>query len=170
MKKEYLSRAFLCFVELFAGLWITLFISLIGIFFARFWVPFDSIEEAIFCFSVMTVVMCISLYVCAYRMGDKDRKFDIKIILIPLVMAFIIQLIYAAIFSFSIYTSGPAYYLGKIIYMLRGDTEPTVPDQIIFVCMLAFDVIYTAVYLLGEYFGVKRRSKDREQLLSDAGK
>lgn len=168
--KDYVSQALLYFVELFAGCWITLFISLLGIFIGRFWLPLGSIEETIFCMIIMTIVMCISLYICAYRRGESRRESDIKMLLIPLPIAFVIQLIYAKILSFSLYTAGPAYYTGNLIYMLSGGTDKGVPDVFVFWCMLAFDIVYVGIYILGEHIGSKRRSKDREQLLSKTNK
>lgn len=165
MKKEYISQALLYFVELFSSAWITLFISILGIFICRFGFTWNPIEEAIFGMVIMTIVMCSSLYICAYRRGYNKRELNIKMILIPLTIAFVLQLIYAKIFSFSMYTAGPAYYTGSFICMLGGGTDKGVPDVFVFWCMLAFDIVYVGIYMLGEYLGAKHRSKYRELLI-----
>ena len=165
MVKEYFSKGFRYFIALFGCLWATVLVCVITALAVRFVVK-DSIEESVIQLIVMTVVMGIALFICAYRMGYTEREFDLKMVFIPMGIAVVLQLVYAALFSFSLYSAGPAYYAGKVLYMLHGVTEPGVPDGFVFPFVCFFDVLYIGIAAAGEYFGVKKRGLEREKTIS----
>lgn len=167
MIKQYLSRGFLYFIYIFASLWISLIISLPSVLLSRFKFPMRSVEEYIILTVIMTIVMCFSMYFFTRKLGYGDREFNLKEIFIPLAFAVILQFIYAAIFRFMIYTSGPAYLVGNICYILQGGTDNSAPSEFVFPWMFVFDVLYTGVAVLGNYRGVRKREKDRDKLLSE---
>ena len=166
MIKEYLATGFRYFVYIFGCLWLTLLVSLITTLAARFVVVKDSMEETVVQMIVMIITMNISLFICSYRKGYTDRNFNLKMVFIPIVIALILQLLYAKIFSFSLYTSGPAFYAGKIYQLLQGGTELGVYDGFIFPFMLLFDILYIVIAIAGEYIGVKKRSLESKKLTS----
>jgi len=168
--KEYLSKGFRYFLYLFGCLWLTLFVCVATTFLYRFLVKNNPIGEYIIQIINMTITMSIALFMCTYRRGYTDREFKLKMILIPMGIALILQLIYAAVFSFSMYTSGPAFYAGKVYYLLHGGAELRVPSEFVFPFMLVFDIPYIAIAIAGEYVGVKKRSIDREKLISGDNK
>ncbi len=170
MIKEYVSKGFQYFFYIFGCLWLTVLVGAISTLISRFALAKDSIEETVIILVIMSIVMSISLYICFYRNGYADREFNLKMILIPIAIALILQMIYALVFSFSLYTAGPAYYAGATHYLLQGGTKLGVPDEFVFPYMLLFDILYIFVFLAGEYFGVKKRNKDRETLISQSNK
>ena len=168
--KEYLSQGLLYFVEIYSALWLTVLIGSFSVFIYRFFSNFDSLEEAIFSTIVMSIVMFITLYSYAFRRGDKNRELNLKTIFISLPIAFVIQLIYANVFSFAIYTAGPAYYAGSAICISGGGTDKGVPAPFVFWCMLPYYVAYLGIYILGEYRGAKRRNQESKDMLSKSNK
>ena len=163
MIKEYLATGFRYFIYIFGCLWLTLLVSSITTLAGRFVITKDSLEEAVVQMLVMTITMSIALFICTYRRGYTDRIFNLKMVLIPIVIALILQLLYAKIFSFSIYTSGPAFYAGRI---LQGGTELGVSDGFVFPFVLLFDILYIVIAIAGEYIGVKKRSLESKKLTS----
>jgi len=65
------------------------------------------------------------------------------------------------------YTTGPAFCLGKWIYSIRYEV-PTkgFPDIYKLITMWLFDLIYLGMVIFGEYMGVKKRLRDRTQLIA----
>ena len=167
MIKQYLQRGFLYFIYIFASLWISLIISLPSVLLSRFKFPMRSVEENVIITVIMTVVMCFSMYFFTHKLGYGDREFNLKQILIPIAFSLVLQFVYAAIFSFAVYASGPARFLGDIVYLLNGGDSKGVPSEFVVPWMLVFDAFYVGVALLGNYRGVKKREKDRDKLLSE---
>ena len=167
MIKQYLQRGFTYFIYIFASLWISLLGSAPTVLILRTIFPMDSIEESVILTAIMTIVMFICLYRFTVKLGYNDREFSFKQILIPLAFALILQFIYGAIFRFAIYSSGPATFLGNIVYKLNGGISRGVPSSFVVPWMFAFDALYVGVVLLGNYRGMRKREKDRDKLLSE---
>ncbi|MBE6570076.1 MAG: hypothetical protein E7658_07680 [Ruminococcaceae bacterium] len=168
MLKGYISKALYCFLWMFACLWVNLLISGPVTLAARFIFEKGSMEEHIVMMSFMTIAMLAGLFLCARRYGYTNKTFCIKMAIIPLVIAFVLHFLYALLFRFAIYTTGPAYELGSIISIVSGtDTTLGVAREYVIVPMLLYDILYAAVIIAGEYSGVKKRDRDREKLLSE---
>lgn len=170
MIKEYLTKAFHYFIYIFTCLWITLFISMPCIILTRFKFPMESVEESIILTLTMTIVMGISLYICTRRIGYSDREFHLRETLVQVILALVLQLIYASFFRFAVYSSGPAYFLGRTIYLINGGTDKGVPGVLVFQMMLLFDAIYIVISVIANNSGVKKREKEREKLISGGNK
>lgn len=168
MLKEYISKALYCFLWLFACLWINLLITLPLNLVTRFFFEKGSVEEQTVLVIFMTIVMIVSLFLCARRYGYTNKTFRIKMIIIPLVIAFVLHCLYSLLFRLMIYTTGPAYAMGSIISLLSGaDITLGVGKGYIIIPTLLYDILYAAVIIAGEYAGVKKRDRDREKLLSE---
>ena len=114
-------------------------------------------------------------FVAAYRFGHKRAEFSVKALLLPLLLVFAVQQLVAPLLQYMIYVAGSASWLSKSIYMLQGHsvieaTEET-PKWLTHLCMLLWDaVFFLPPVFLGEFFGAKKRQKDRKALHGEGRK
>ena len=102
------------------------------------------------------LVLCAFLFVFAYRRGHKKAEFHYKSLLISLILAFGMQLIYAIIFRFNVYTTAGAYFFS---YMLCPGTIASydIPAYVYIMTMCIVYVFYMVAVISGEYLGKKKR-------------
>lgn len=117
------------------------------------------------------LVLCVCLFISAYRRGHKKGEFHYKSLLISLVLATGMQLIYATVFRFAVYTTAGAYYLAHLIYA-GSDGSVTfaydeVPAYLYILTMCIAAVFYITAVISGEYLGNKKRLKERAVLHLD---
>ena len=120
------------------------------------------LSETITC----VLVLCAFLFVFAYRRGHKKAEFHYKSLLISLLLAFGLQLIYATIFRFALYTTAGAYFFGLMLYPGTVAYDD-VPAYVYIMTMCIVDVFYIAAVLWGEYLGKKKRLAERSVLNLD---
>lgn len=117
------------------------------------------------------ILLCVFLFVFAYKRGYKKAEFHGIRLLISLVLAGGLQLIYASLFRFAMYTTAGAYYLAHLLYA-GGNQEISiayydVPASLYIPAMLAADFFYIAAVMWGEYLGKKKRLQARAALNPD---
>ena len=162
--KGYISKGFAYYVSLFAGLWLGMLLGMAAVIPLRFFLPKGSVGESAVMMLLALVCIVGCLFVGAFRAGYKAAAVSLKNVLLPMVIALLIQLLYAVILSFAVYTAGPAYWLGDILSALGDSMEESVPDVYVFGCMLLFDPAYIGIALIGERMGAKKRAADRAKL------
>lgn len=122
------------------------------------------IVETLACILVLSAL----LFFFAYRRGYKKGEFHYLSLLISLILAAGIQLIYARIFHFAVYTTAGAYYFAHLLYA-GSHQELTfayydVPAYMYIITMFIADSFYISTVILGEYLGKKKRLKERAAL------
>ena len=112
------------------------------------------------------LVLCAFLFFFAYRRGHKKAEFHYKSLLISLILAFGMQLIYAIIFRFNVYTTAGAYFFA---YMLCPGTIDSynIPAYVYIMTMCIVYVFYMVAVISGEYLGKKKRLLERAVLNLD---
>ena len=139
------------------GLAVRLLVNNSNAFFAR-------LSETVTCI----LVVCAFLFVFAYRRGHKKAEFHYKRLLISLALAAGMQLIYAAVFRFAVYTTAGAYYLAHLLYADGQQgvnvAYDEVPAYLYITTMCIADVFYIAAVISGEYLGKKKRLQERAVL------
>ena len=113
-------------------------------------------------------------FIASHRFGYKREKFSIKALIIPLLLVLALQQIVAPLMHYMLYVAGSASQLSSAIYILQGHSavEATVweiPKWLTHLCMLLWDALFflTPIFL-GEYFGAKKRQKDRKALYEES--
>ena len=114
------------------------------------------------------LVLCVLLFFFAYKRGYKKAEFHCKSLLVSLILATGMQLIYAIIFRFAVYTTAGAYYLAHLLYAggQQGVTfaYDEVPGYMYIMTMCIADIFYITAVILGEYLGERKRIKERAVL------
>ena len=114
------------------------------------------------------LALCALLFIFAYRRGHKKAEFHYINLLSSLLLATGMQLIYARIFRYAVYTTAGAYYLAHMIYA-GSHQELTfayyeVPSYMYIIAMSIADSFYIVTAILGEYLGKRKRLKERSNL------
>lgn len=119
---------------------------------------------------VFTVICFGVMCFCGYKIGYKSGEFKAKKVLIPISLACVIHFIYSSVFQFAVYTTAPAFYLGAVIYHVTVRIFDRVPLPVMYRIMTlwVFYIIYMFSALFGEKYGVKKRLKDRENLINNS--
>ena len=161
--KELFAKGCSCFLALLASLWLGMLFWIVDI--SGLFAENGSLLEMLVQCIIMTVATGTGMFFYAKQRGYKEGKFKLKAVILSMGIAFVIQLMYAALFSFALYTTGPAFCLGKWIYSILYEI-PTkgFPDIYKLITMWLFDLIYLGIVIFGEYMGVKKRLRDRTQL------
>lgn len=163
--KIYFEKSCRYFYELVGSLWISMIFVIIDV--SGLFIENSPILESIVTSILMTITIVVSLFLFSIRRGYKEKIFNVKKIVIAECITWIIHIIYCLIFSFSTYTSGPAFYLGKALYgFLHDFPDKGFPDVYKFATMWLFSLIYLGTIILGEYVGTKIRFKDYKKLIS----
>ena len=114
------------------------------------------------------IIVCVCLFMMAYRKGYKNAQFNLLRSLLSLVFALGLHLLYANIFHFTEYTTGGAYYLAHIFYAGRNQSitfvYSDVPPYIYMLSICITDCFYIAASILGEKIGQEKRLDDRNAL------
>ena len=111
------------------------------------------------------LVLCAGLFLFAYRRGHKRAEFHYKKLLLSMILAFGLQLIYAVVLRFNVYTIAGAYFLA---YLFCPHTSADdIPAYVDIICMCIVYVFYIAAVLWGEYLGKKKRLAERSVLNLD---
>ncbi len=114
------------------------------------------------------LVLCALLFFSAYRRGYKAGETQHIRLFISLVLAGGMQLIYAGIFRYAVYTTAGAYYFAHMLHAGRHQ-ELTfdyydVPAHVYIIAMCVVYCFYIIAVMVGETLGQKKRVKDRAVL------
>ncbi len=114
------------------------------------------------------MILCVLLFVFAYKRGYKKAEFHGISLLISLILAVGLQLIYAMLFRYAEYTTAGAYYFAKLLYAGNNQEMSVasydVPAYLYIFSMLAVDPFYVLAAISGEYLGKKKRLQERAAL------
>lgn len=169
--KNILSKTGIYLIDFAVALWVGVLID--GIFITPIRLIFEPtpFQERITSSIIQLIGTVAWLFVSAWKIAYEKRKFTLPHVVIPAIFTFAVQLVVAYLCHFVQYTSGPAGYLTEAIYwgnrQFRWERWVEVPLYIYFGPMLAFDILYLAAMIAGEYFGAKKRQKDRAKLTAN---
>lgn len=124
----------------------------------------ETICRVLFFTIITSAGLLLMSYNSYYKIGN--MKFTEDIISGILMSGY--QIMFAKIVEYRMYASGSAYFAAQLYYLLSYQKIPELYDipQITFVVfMLLFDIIYIFMILLGSYLGVKKRLKDKKNLM-----
>ncbi len=111
------------------------------------------------------LILCVLLFVFAYKKAYKKEEFHGISLLISMILAAGLQLLYARLFRFAVYTGAGAYYLAHYLYdPTRSVAYYEVPASLYIASMLAVYPLYIISVILGEYLGKKKRVQERAYL------
>lgn len=122
----------------------------------------------------MSAIIPISiwLFVGSRREGEKVYEYRALRYIIPMLIIFALQNVIALLFLYPVYLVGPAIDFGKSIAIMAGVDvyNQGIPILPVHLCMLAYDfLLFLPAVICGSYFGTKKRIKERESLMSNAG-
>lgn len=169
--KSILSKTGVYLIDFAAALWVGVLID--GILITPIRLIFEPtlFQERIVSGIIQLIGTVAWLFVSAWKIAYEKRQFSLPQVVIPAIFAFALQLPVAYLCHFVQYTSGPAGYLTEAIYWgnraYRWERWDEVPLYIYFGLMLAFDLLYLAAMIAGEYFGAKKRQKNRAKLTAE---
>lgn len=110
-------------------------------------------------------VLCALLFFFAYKRGYKKVESHYINLLVSLILATRIQLIYASIFRYAVYTTAGAYYFAHMLYAGSHQeltfTYYDVPAHMYIIAMLIVYCFYIIAVIVGENLGKKKRLKER---------
>lgn len=169
MKKGLIDwkEQLLIFVRFIGVLTVSLCATLISVLILRFFSQEDLFEKVI-CFIVSLIAAFIGLWNIAIKDGYKSASAFLLQDLKTYLFVFAYQLIFAIIFKFAVYTSGPAYWMAHFIWLLSGHTLSGIgsaPTWLYILCMIACDGVYLILVFIGKKQGYLRRIKEREKLM-----
>ncbi len=111
------------------------------------------------------LILCVLLFVFAYKRAYKKEEFHGIRLLISMILASGLQLIYARLLRFAVYTGAGGHYLALYLYdPTRSVAYYEVPASLYIASMLAVYPLYIISAISGAYLGKKKRLKDREDL------
>lgn len=111
------------------------------------------------------LILCVLLFVFAYKRAYKRIEFHGIRLLISMLLAAGLQLLYARLLRFAVYTGAGAYYLAHYLYdPIRSVAYYEVPASLYIASMLAVYPLYILSVMLGEYLGKKKRLQERDAL------
>ena len=111
------------------------------------------------------LILCVLLFIFAYKRAYKRIEFHGIRLLISMLLAAGLQLLYARLLRFAVYTGAGAYYLAHYLYdPTRSVAYYEVPASLYIASMLAVYPLYILSVMLGEYLGKKKRLQDRDDL------
>lgn len=126
---------------------------------------FVRVFETIACIFVLCALLFFFAYFFAYKRGYKKVESHYINLLVSLILAAGMQLIYASIFRYAVYTTAGAYYFAHMLYA-GSHQELTfayydVPAHMYIIAMLIVYCFYIIAVIVGENLGKKKRLKER---------
>ena len=173
--KKYFSKVGAYFIVYFGGI-------LLGLLTESFApLPFLLLfEMSGLALNILKVVLVVAvtatwLFISTRTIGYKTREFRPATILIAALAVFAMQQALSPLFHNAEYISGGARTLtyavflkGKaVIWNAKTASVEGVPQWGYHVMMLLLNAIYLPTMIAGEYFGVKKRQKDRKKLTGE---
>ena len=125
---------------------------------------------------VFILVTTVWLFLSARTIGYKNKEFKLVVSLISAILVLVVQQILSPFFHYAEYVSGGALQLTYAVF-LKNDPmfvesgtflADGVPRWGFHIIMLIIDIVfYIPAIIAGEHFGVKKREKDREELIGN---
>ncbi len=113
-------------------------------------------------------VLCALLFFSACKRGYKKEEVHPIGLLISLTLAAGMQLIYASIFRYAVYTTAGAYYFAHMLYAGSHQeltfADYDVPAYVYIIAMCIVYCFYIVAVIIGETLGKKKRFKERAGL------
>ncbi len=114
------------------------------------------------------LVLCALLLILAYRRGHKKGETHRVGLLISLTLAIGMQLIYASLLRYAVYTTAGAYYFAHMLHA-GAHQELTfayfdVPAHLYILAMCAVACLYIIAVIVGETLGKRKRLRERAAL------
>ncbi|MBQ2252503.1 MAG: hypothetical protein II328_00815 [Clostridia bacterium] len=111
----------------------------------------------------------VALFLVFFRSANDEhpKHFHLKHVCFFLLASFGIQFALSALFRFSVFFTGSAYYLAQLIHLggLPVETPSTVPTPCYAATTLVCFLLYFLFSLLGAYVGHRKAVCEREELL-----
>lgn len=168
--KTILMNTLIYWLQIIVYIWPSFFIGngLVGLIVRILVNNQDNFLARLFETITCIIVLCAFLFVFAHRRGYKKGEVQYINLLISLILAAGMQLIYARIFRYAVYTTAGAYYFAHMLYA-GSHQELTfayydVPAYMYIITMLIADCFYISTVILGEYLGKRKRLKERSAL------
>ena len=128
----------------------------------------------LFYFIPYFIIVSFVMFFVPFKTEYKREKYKAYETAISSLFACGMQMLFAFLINFTVYTSGPALPIGQIIYAGSNINmhllDSDVPYFIYAICMLIFDIFYTGFAVLGGFYGQKKRKKAREALYNEVSK
>lgn len=167
--KKILSKTGIYLIDFAAALWIGVLVGSILITPVRLIFEPTVLQERIWWTVIQAIGTSAWLFISAWKIAYRQKQFSPPAVVIPAIAAFAVQALLAYPFHFVLYISGPASHLADAVYwgnrQYHWERWDEVPLYIHFGLLLAFDLLYLAAMVAGEYFGAKKRQKDRAELI-----
>ena len=168
--KNTLMDTLIYWLQIIVYIWPSFFIGngLVGLLVRMLVNNQDNFLARLFETITCIIVLCACLFVFAHRRGYKKEEVHYVSLSISLILAAGMQLIYARIFRYAVYTTAGAYYFAHLLYA-GSHQELTfayydVPAYMYITAMLIADCFYISTVILGEYLGKRKRLKERAAL------
>ncbi len=114
------------------------------------------------------LVLCALLFFVAYKKGYKNGKAHPVGSSISFLLAAGMQVVYARILHYAVYTTAGAYYFAHMLHAGRHQeltfAYDDVPARLYILAMCVADGFYIIAVLVGEMLGKKKRLRDRAEL------
>lgn len=169
--KNILSKTGIYLIDFVAAMWVGILAVLLTITLYRLTAEPTILQDRIFWTILQTLGTVGWLFFSAWKIGYKQKRFTLPAVVIPAIVAFIVQALLVYPTHFAVYTAGPTNLLADAIYW--GNREfywerwVEVPLTLRFGLLIAFDILYLAAMIAGEYIGAKKRQKDRAELTAN---
>ena len=168
--KTILMNTLIYWLQIIVYIWPSFFIGngLVGLIVRILVNNQDNFLARLFETITCIIVLCAFLFVFAHRRGYKKGDVHYISLLISLILAAGMQLIYARIFRYAVYTTAGAYYFAHMLY--AGSHQEfsfayyDLPAYMYIITMLIADCFYISTVILGEYLGKRKRLKERSAL------
>ena len=111
------------------------------------------------------LILCVLLFVFAYKRGYQKVEFHGIRLLISLIITAGLQLVYAILFRYNAYTGAGAYYLAHFLFnQERKAPNYDVPAYLYIIAIIIVFPLYIISVIAGEYLGKKKHLKERAAL------
>lgn len=167
--KSIISKAGIYLIDFIAALWIGVLFAMVAVTPIRLIFEPSVLQERI-CWGILQALGTVAwLLISAGKIGYEQKTFRISSAVIPSLFPLAVQALVVYPFRFAMYISGPASYLADAIYwgnrQYHWERWVEVPLYIHFGLIFAFDILYLAAVIAGEYIGSKKRIRDRDKLI-----
>ena len=179
--KKYFSKVGPYLIVYFVGLWIGLLVESFGVFpisrgFDVIGVDLSVLGGRILTVVLVVLVTAVWLFISTRTIGYKSKEFHLAAILVAAGAVFALQQLLSPLFHNAEYIAGGGHPLTYAVFLqekamiwnAKTASVDGVPQWGYHVMMLLLDAIYLPTMIAGEYFGVKKRQKDRKKLTGES--
>ena len=161
-KKDFISKICFNLLKIWGASWLGLLLAWIPVHVVRFFISNTETDEMLIAFLSGSFTMIV-LFIMAYRESYKEANVKCTIVqkvLIAIIPA-IMHLLICIVTNGSVYVLvGPTYFAN---FLAEQNMEAVSATHVLLTCLI-FDSAYIVSFLLANYFGKKKRIKDRKEL------